>query len=37
MKIQIFKLITKNKTDQEILDLLDELIQDFKEQNNLKK
>jgi DNA primase len=31
------ELITKNKTDQEILGLLGELIHDFKEQDNLKK
>ena len=31
------QIITKDKTDQNILDLLDELILDFKEQNNLKK
>ena len=31
------QLITKNKTEQEILDLLGELIQDHKDQNNLKK
>ena len=31
------KLITKNKNDQEILDLIDDFILDFKEQNNLRK
>ena len=31
------QIVTKNKTDQEILDLLNELILDFKEQGNLKK
>ena len=31
------QIIVKNKTDQDILDLLYELIQDHKEQNNLKK
>ena len=31
------QMITKDKTDQDILDLLDELIHDFKEQGNLKK
>ena len=31
------EMMTKNKTDQEILDLLIELILDFKEQGNLKK
>jgi len=31
------QIITKNKTDQEILDILFELIQDHKEQSNLKK
>ena len=31
------QLITKNKTEQEILDLLGELMQDHKDQNNLKK
>ena len=31
------QIITKNKTDQDILVLLDELIQDHKEQGNLKK
>ena len=31
------QLITKNKTAQEILDLLGELMQDHKDQNNLKK
>ena len=30
-------MITKDKTHQDILDLLNELILDFKEQNNLKK
>ena len=30
-------MITKDKTDQDILDLIDELIIDFKEQDNLKK
>ncbi len=31
------KLITRNKTDKDILDLLDELIQDHRDQSNLKK
>ena len=31
------QIITKDKTDQDILDLLDELILDFREQGNLKK
>ena len=31
------QIITKNKTDQEILDLLHEFIQDHKDQSNLKK
>ena len=31
------QLITKDKTDQDILDLLNELIIGFKEQDNLKK
>ena len=31
------KLITINKTDKDILDLLDELIQDHRDQSNLKK
>ena len=31
------QLITKNKTNQEITDLLDDLINDHKEQSNLKK
>ena len=31
------QIITKNKTDQEILDILFELIQDHKEQSNLRK
>jgi DNA primase len=31
------QIITKDKSDQEILDLLNELILDFKEQSNLKK
>ena len=31
------QLITKDKNDQDILDLLKELIINFKEQNNLKK
>ena len=31
------QMITKYKTNQNILDLLNELILDFKEQNNLKK
>ena len=31
------QIITRNKTDQEILEVLDELIQDQKEQGNLKK
>ena len=37
MKTQLFKLLVKNKEDKNILDLLDELIQDHKEQSNLKK
>ena len=31
------QMTTKDKTEQEILDLLNDLILDFKEQNNLKK
>ena len=31
------QLITKNKNDKEILELLDDLILEFNEQNNLKK
>ena len=31
------QIITKNKTDQNILEMLDELIQDHKEQSNLRK
>ena len=31
------RIITKNKKGQEIINLLDELIQDHKDQNNLKK
>ena len=31
------QIIVKNKTDQDTLDLLDELIQDHKEQSNLRK
>ena len=31
------QIITKNKNDQDILDLLEELIQDHKEQTNLRK
>ena len=31
------EMITKNKSEQDILDLLNELIIDFKEQGNLKK
>jgi len=31
------QIITKDKTNEDILILLDELIVDFKEQNNLKK
>ncbi len=31
------RMITKNKSDQDISDLLDELIQDHKDQSNLKK
>ena len=31
------QIIAKNKTDQEILELIDELIQDHKEQANLRK
>jgi len=30
-------MITKDKTEQDIIDLLNELILDFKEQSNLKK
>ena len=30
-------MITNDKSDQDIIDLLDDLILDFKEQNNLKK
>ena len=30
-------MTTKDKTDQDILDLLNELIQNFNEQGNLKK
>ena len=30
-------MIVKNKEDKNILDLLDELIQDHKDQSNLKK
>ena len=30
-------MTTKDKTDQDILDFIDELIIDFKEQDNLKK
>ena len=30
-------MITKDKTEQDILDLLNELILDFKKQGNLKK
>ena len=33
----IIQIIVKNKEDKNILDLLDELIQDHKEQSNLKK
>ena len=33
----IIQIIIKNKEDKNILDLLDELIQDHKEQSNLKK
>ena len=33
----IIQMIVKNKEDKNILDLLDELIQDHKEQSNLKK
>ena len=31
------EMITKDKSDQDILDLLNELILDFREQSNLKK
>ena len=31
------QLIIKNKTDEEILDLLNELVQNHKQQSNLKK
>ena len=31
------QMIIKNKTDEEILGLLDELIQDHKDQSNLRK
>ena len=31
------EMITKDKSEQEILDLLNELILDFREQSNLKK
>ena len=31
------QMIIKNKTDEDILDLLDELIQDHKDQSNLRK
>ena len=31
------RLVTKDKNDQEILQLLDDLINDFKNQKNLKK
>ena len=31
------QIITKNKTDQDILELLDELILDHREQSNLRK
>ena len=31
------EMITKDKSDQDIVELLNELILDFKEQNNLKK
>ena len=31
------RIITKNKKEQEIMNLLDELIQDHKDQNSLKK
>ena len=31
------QIISKNKNDQEISDLLDELIQDHRDQSNLKK
>ena len=30
-------MITKNKSDEEIVLLLDDLISEFKEQNNLRK
>ena len=31
------QLITQNKNEQEILELLNDLIEDFNEQNNLKR
>ena len=31
------QIIIKNKNDEEVLDLLDELIKDHKEQSNLRK
>ena len=31
------QIITKNKTDQEVSELLDELIKDYLDQTNLKK
>ena len=31
------QIITKDKTNEDILDLLNELLLNFKEQNNLKK
>ena len=31
------QIIVKNKTDQDILSLIDELIQDHREQSNLRK
>ena len=31
------QIITKNRSDQDMSDLLDELLQDHKEQSNLKK
>ena len=31
------QIVVKNKSSQDIHDLLDELLLDFKEQNNLKK
>ena len=31
------QLITKNKSEQDIIDMLDDLIQNYKEENSLKK